>query len=70
MTLDEAIEHCEEKAKCCDSCGLEHKQLAEWLRELKVFRKIFKGYRKKQPKAKKKHNFYFFSFVNFFLCEQ
>ena len=42
MTLDEAIEHCEEKAKCGDSCGREHKQLAEWLRELKVFRKIFK----------------------------
>lgn len=34
MTLDEAIEHCEEKAKCGDSCGMEHKQLAEWLKEL------------------------------------
>ena len=42
MTLDEAIEHCEEKAKGCDSCSKEHKQLADWLRELKVFRKIFK----------------------------
>lgn len=31
MTLDEAIAHCEEKAKTCNACGLEHKQLAEWL---------------------------------------
>ena len=38
MTLDEAIEHCEEKAKCGDSCGMEHKQLAEWLKELKKYR--------------------------------
>ena len=53
MTLDEAIEHCEEKAKCGDSCGMEHKQLAEWLRELKVFRKIFKE--KEQPKYKQVH---------------
>ena len=53
MTLDEAIEHCEEKAKCGDSCGMEHKQLAEWLRELKVFRKIFKE--KEQPKHKRVH---------------
>lgn len=42
MTLDEAIEHCEEKSKCGTACGMEHKQLAEWLKELKVFRKIFK----------------------------
>lgn len=38
MTLDEAIQHCEEKAKCGDSCGMEHKQLAEWLRELMKLR--------------------------------
>lgn len=38
MTLDEAIEHCEEKAECGDSCGMEHKQLAEWLKELKMYR--------------------------------
>lgn len=50
MTLDEAIEHCEEKAKGCDSCSIEHKQLADWLRELKVFRKIFKDNKKEQPK--------------------
>ena len=51
MTLDEAIEHCEEKAKGCDSCSKEHKQLADWLRELKVFRKIFKD--KKEPHKRK-----------------
>lgn len=38
MTLDEAIEHCEEKAKGCDSCSKEHKQLADWLRELMTLR--------------------------------
>lgn len=38
MTLDEAIQHCEEKALCDDACGLEHKQLAEWLKELKGYR--------------------------------
>lgn len=38
MSLDEAIAHCEEKAKTCDACGLEHKQLAEWLKELKSAR--------------------------------
>lgn len=55
MTLDEAIEHCEEKAKGCDSCSKEHKQLANWLRELKVFRKIFKDNKKEQPKRKPVH---------------
>lgn len=38
MTLDEAIQHCEERALCGDVCGLEHKQLAEWLKELKGYR--------------------------------
>lgn len=38
MTLDEAIQHCEEKALCGDACGLEHKQLADWLKELKSYR--------------------------------
>ena len=38
MTLDEAIQHCEESALCGDICGLEHKQLAEWLKELKGYR--------------------------------
>lgn len=38
MLLEEAIKHCEEKAKCGDACGLEHKQLANWLRELMQLR--------------------------------
>lgn len=37
MTLNEAIEHCEEKIDCTD-CGMQHKQLAEWLKELTVLR--------------------------------
>jgi hypothetical protein len=40
MKLSEAINHCKEVAKSkCDSCGAEHKQLAEWLIELKKSRK-------------------------------
>lgn len=52
MTLDEAIEHCLEKAKeekrkllkvgdiyACSKCAEEHEQLAEWLQELKNYRK-------------------------------
>lgn len=39
MTLDEAILHCEEvtnnKVGCAEDCANEHKQLAEWLKELK-----------------------------------
>ncbi|GLI57699.1 hypothetical protein PM10SUCC1_32130 [Propionigenium maris DSM 9537] len=39
MTLDEAIRHAEEVSKSeCSECSLEHKQLAEWLIELKEFR--------------------------------
>lgn len=40
MTLEEAIKHCEEQAEkhCGDGCGMEHKQLAEWLKELKKLR--------------------------------
>lgn len=41
MTLDEAIEHCEEKAQCGTDCGMEHKQLAEWLKELKNLREEY-----------------------------
>ena len=44
MTLDQAIDHCEEIAERCSIndnmvCGLEHRQLAEWLRELKERRR-------------------------------
>ena len=53
MTLDEAICHCEEVAEekeqeakeahvlsgmDCMECAEEHRQLAEWLRELKAYR--------------------------------
>ena len=34
MTLDEAIEHCKEKALDKSECANEHKQLAEWLERL------------------------------------
>ena len=39
MTLDEAIQHCKEKACGNTKCSEEHKQLAEWLMELKELRK-------------------------------
>ena len=53
MTLEEAIDHCEEVAeeneknaksinniykKSCLECAKYHRQLAEWLRELKAYR--------------------------------
>lgn len=39
MTLDEAIEHCEQTARSCDGeCSDDHHQLAEWLRELRRLR--------------------------------
>ena len=43
MTLDEAIKHCNEVAKAisasgCEECAKEHKQLANWLIELKAYR--------------------------------
>ena len=38
MSLDEAIEHCREKSCSNNTCALEHKQLAEWLIELKELR--------------------------------
>ena len=46
MTLDEAIQHAEEKAKelekesvCNKDCAKEHWQLAKWLRELREYKK-------------------------------
>lgn len=39
MSLNEAIEHCDDVAnRKCDSCGAEHKQLGEWLKELREYR--------------------------------
>ena len=42
MTLDEAISHCEEKAKSLKNidCINEHTQLAKWLKELKALKNI------------------------------
>lgn len=37
MTLDEAIQHCKDREDCTE-CGKEHRQLREWLEELKVLR--------------------------------
>ena len=39
LTLDEAIKHCEEKTDCTQ-CGEEHRQLAEWLRELQKYKDL------------------------------
>ncbi len=39
MTLDEAIQHCLERQNGDDSCSLEHRQLAEWLTELRERRR-------------------------------
>lgn len=44
MTLDEAIKHCNEVASTCSEteCSNDHKQLANWLEELKFFRDWYK----------------------------
>ena len=39
LTLDEAIKHCEEKTDCTQ-CGEEHRQLAEWLKELQKYKDL------------------------------
>ena len=44
MTLDEAIEHALERShQDCSECAREHRQLAEWLSELKELREKQKG---------------------------
>lgn len=42
MDIDEAIQHCKEKAieNTCNQCGKDHEQLAKWLTELKEYRDI------------------------------
>lgn len=48
MTLDEAIKHCLEVTEkyetqteeWCKECAADHKQLAEWLRELVVYKRL------------------------------
>ena len=50
MTLDEAIIHCEEVADRCAvtdgnrECEDNHRQLAEWLKELKKYREWLKSF--------------------------
>ena len=39
LTLGEAIKHCEEKTDCTQ-CGEEHRQLAEWLKELQHYKDL------------------------------
>jgi hypothetical protein len=41
MTLDDAIKHCQQVAdeSVCE-CADEHRQLAQWLQELKKFKKM------------------------------
>ena len=76
MTLEEAIRHCEEVAKSCqlkahdierddykdlEECAAEHRQLAEWLKELKAVHdeiddaddedEIFIGYLRKKMRS-------------------
>lgn len=46
MDLESAIQHCKEQVqeqakKGCYSCAEEHQQLAEWLKELKAYRKAW-----------------------------
>lgn len=53
MTLDETIKHYEEVAESCErgnpkkrskmKCAKEHRQLAEWLKELKAYREILEN---------------------------
>jgi hypothetical protein len=42
MDIDEAIQHCKEKAieNRCTQCGKDHEQLAKWLIELKEYRDV------------------------------
>ena len=53
MTLEEAIKHCEQKA--CDNSeqSKEHRQLAEWLKELQELRKYTSNTVKIKERAKR-----------------
>jgi hypothetical protein len=43
MSIDEAIKHAEEVGNGCNECAAEHRQLAEWLKELKRYRQAKDG---------------------------
>ena len=79
MTIDEAIAHAREvaeyKRKCnknsdcidieCERCVEEHKQIAEWLEELKAYRNhVFSG-EMTQSMLKEERNKAIDDFVNF-----
>lgn len=62
MTLDDAIEHCYQKAreqesKGCSSCALDHLQLAEWLMELKGWRTSMENVKKAVAERKEKSQY-------------
>ena len=61
MTIEEAIKHCEEVAEANErtckakpnvnlekyiECSAEHRQIAEWLKELKFYRNLFDSLKK------------------------
>ena len=43
LTIDEAIAHCKEKSCGNSACASQHKQLAQWLTELKEYKKQNNG---------------------------
>ena len=53
MNLDEAIKHCEEEADILagSECGLDHAQLASWLKDYKHMREV-RGQSEKVPEEK------------------
>ena len=57
MTLDEAIKHCEEIACNNTNCALEHKQLAEWLKELRRLKSLPKEHNEDLEEAAEKYAF-------------
>lgn len=64
MTIDEAIQHCQEKVqeqakKGCYRCAEEHHQLAEWLKELKAYRETWDEIKKQ---IKEESNFAYADF--------
>ena len=53
LRMEQAIEHCEKMAKTldCKDCAEDHRQLAEWLKELRVYKKFEEcGYEMPKPK--------------------
>ena len=65
MTIDEYIKHCEEVVESCErgnpkkrskaKCASEHRQLAEWLKELKAYREARVGCEYCKHKFREQH---------------